>query len=360
MKPVHQEVKEALIKRLQRLPLDTRLPSDRDLATEFNVAFLTINRVMNDLMREGYVVRRPRRGTFIASRERQVVNPGSGDGCVLVAYANYFSYHIFRHLRTAEELAQRGRLRLVEYKFNPESSADDLAAFAAGLDGLRGIMLMAPPQMLAPAPLARFDAIGIPVVAVSAMVEVGGTANCACVDADWTALGRLAAEALLDAGHQRLAWVNHEPSQPEGLARGMREALKARGRRGSDLVTVGQGVAAWSDARESGYRLAQQLIDEDLATGAVFTSISGARGALRALWERGLAAPTHLSLVAAGQQGGEEDYLTPPLTTVDADWTGEVRFAFDRILGAADERSRLLAPRLHRRGSIGPPRQAAR
>lgn len=83
------------------------------------------------------------------------------------------------------------------------------------------------------------------------------------------------------------------------------------------------------------------------------------RGTLRALYERGLAAPAHLSLVATGTQNGEEDYVTPPLTTVDADWAGEMRFAFAAVLGeAGGERQLRLPPRLSLRGSIAAPRTA--
>lgn len=366
MRPIHHQVREALLRRLQGMPLDSRLPSDRDLAREFNVAFLTINRVMNDLMREGYVVRRPRQGTFLASRARQLASHDdapSADGSILLAYPNYFSHHVFSHLRLAEELALKNRVRLVEYKLSPDSTAERLAAVAARLADLRGVILMPVHSLTAPEALARFDALEVPVVLMPASVPVARHPRLHATDVDWFALGHLAASTLLRAGHRRIAWLNHEPDRPEAVAKGMRAALKEHGLRGADLATIGHGVASWIDAREAGYRLSLRLLDEGAATGVYCDSINGVRGALRALWERGLRAPDHLSLIAAGNQSGDEAYFTPPLTTIDADWDAELRFAFGVALrqtggGGDGVRSFVTPIALHERASIGPPRSA--
>lgn len=361
MKPVHHEVKAALLRRLQSLPLDSRLPSDRDLAREFNVAFLTINRVMNDLMREGYVVRRPRLGTFLASRERQVASGADdgadGRGCILFAYPNYFSHHIFSHLRLALELALKNRIRLVEYKLTQDSTAERLAAVAGRQEDLRGLIVMPFHALGTAKALARLDALGLPTVIIPASADISRLKHIHTTDVDWHELGRVAAGALLRAGHRRIAWLNHEPDRPDDIARGMRAALKEHGLRGADLLTIGNGIASWSDSREAGYRLSQRLLDEGTVTAAYCDSINGVRGALRALWERGLSAPARLSLIAAGNQSGDEAYFTPPLTTVDADWTAEMQYAFQVLLGGAAPlpRSFTTPISLHERGSIAPP-----
>lgn len=47
-----------------------RLPSDRRLAQEFKVSYMTVRRAVAVLLKEGLVVRRPRRGTFINRSSR--------------------------------------------------------------------------------------------------------------------------------------------------------------------------------------------------------------------------------------------------------------------------------------------------
>lgn len=361
MKPVHHEVKAALLRRIQHMALESQLPSDRDLAREFNVAFLTINRVMNDLEREGYVERRPRKGTFLASHERTVTHGdeprGGGEGTIVMAYPNWFSYHYWRHIRLAEELAIKNGLQLLEYKLTPESSPERMLAFARHQPELRGLLMLPVPTQLSSASLAQLNGLSLPVVMLSCAADVGPYPHLHAYDTDWQRAGWLAADAFLRAGHRRLAWINNEPGRDDRLVLGMRQALKEHGRRASDLVTLGLGVEPWSDARETGYRLTQRLLDGGEATAAFVDSLTGVQGSLRALWERNLRAPEHLSLMTSGIQSGEEDYLTPPLSTIDSDWSEELRWAFATLLGTqpAGERSRLIPVRLSERSSIGAP-----
>lgn len=363
MKPVYLHVKTVILKRLQQLPLESRLPSDRELARELNVAILTVSRAMNELAREGFVVRRPRSGTFLASHERMVAAHHDRShglaGNVILAYPNFFSHHFFRHARLAEEFALKSRLRLIEYKLTPESTPETLVAFARDCENLRGLMILGSMALTPSRPqtLALIDNLNKPVVFLSQSLSDTGR-NLHWRNTDWFATGRLAAEALLQAGHRRIAWVNHDSGHNDDIARGMRQALKDLGRPSSDLVTIGQGIQDWADSRESGYRLTQRLLDEGEVTGAYYDSLAGVRGALLALWERDLRVPRDLSVVVTGNQSGDERYFTPPLTTLDADWEAEMRDAFAIILGAQPARARgqHIPLHLHKRASIATPR----
>lgn len=364
-KSIQHDIKAKLLQRLRGMALDSQLPSDRDLAREFNVAFLTINRVMNDLEREGYVVRRPRKGTFLASRERTVMvgdeaAPGP-NGSVMFVYPNYFSYHFWLHLRWAEELALKNGLRLVEYKLNPGSTPESAIAVAQRTEGLRGLLMLTVPSSLTPVSMDQLNALGLPVLLLSTGAAVGPYPNLHCFEVDWTRVGWLAADALLRAGHRRIAWVNHGAGWTNHIAKGMRKALNDHGGDGSDLLTIGQGIEAWEDARISGLYLAKRLLDDGQATGAYFDSIAGVRGALRVMWERGLRAPEHLSLISGGHYSGDEEYCTPPLTTIDADWEGEMRLAFAVLLGSAAPSRRIhtISVQVHERASIASPRAVA-
>lgn len=336
MKPVHQEVRDALLLRLQGMSLEARLPSDRELAREFNVAFLTINRVMNDLEREGYVERRARKGTYLASRQRPVAGaddgPGGGNGAVVFAYPNWFSFPLWRHLRLAEELAVKAGLRLIEYKLNPGSSPGRLIDFARRQEGLAGLLLM-PVAGQTAADLDALAGLGRPVVMLSAADDPGERPGVHAFDTDWSEAGRLVAARLLEAGHRRLAWINCEPGRDDRLVRGMVDELKRRGGRASDLTTCTLGSGAWSDPRENARILARRLLDEGVATAAFVDSMAGAAGVLRTLWERGLRCPERLSLIAGGDQDGGEAIATPAITTLDSDWDGEMRRAFAVLRG---------------------------
>ena len=48
-----------------------RLPTERELAEEFNVSRITVRKALNDLQREGLLIRRRGAGTFVALREER-------------------------------------------------------------------------------------------------------------------------------------------------------------------------------------------------------------------------------------------------------------------------------------------------
>ena len=364
MKPVHLEVKAAVLRRIHELALEAQLPSDRELAREFNVAFLTINRVMKDLEREGYVERRPRKGTFIASHERPIADSdqprGGGSGTVVFAYPNWFSFHYWQHLRLAEENAVKSGLQLLEYKLTPESTPERVLAFAKRQGDLRGVLMLPVASGLTASSLALLNDLGLPIVLLSATAPITPYPQLSAYDTDWLRGGWLIADRLIRAGHRRIAWINNEPNRDDRLARGMRQALTEHGLRGSDLTTYTCATAAWSDSRSAGYQLTQRLLTTavaERATGVFVDSLAGVTGVLRALWERGLRAPEHLSIIAGGMQSGDEDYLTPPLTTLDSDWNEELRWAFAALRGESPtaERIRLIPVQIRERGSIAAP-----
>jgi DNA-binding LacI/PurR family transcriptional regulator len=357
---MREDIKNELIRRLQTLPLDSKLPSDRTLAREFNVAFLTVNRVMRELEWEGYVVRRARQGTFLASRERSVANDWApanrANGSVVMVYPNHFSFHYWRHVRYGEEYALKNQLNFLEFKLYPDSTYERVLAFARQTENLRGLLMLSIPDSLKPATLDAFDALGCPVVVLSAQLPLAGRKHLYCMNVDVQQQGREAMAALLAQGHRKLAWVQHEPEPAAATLRGMLEALRAAGLRPTDLACIGRGINAWEDSRESGYRLTHQLLDTSSATGIYYDSTAGILGAMRAFAERGKRVPEDYSLISTGDQSGDADYIVPSLSTMEWDWGEEMRQAFDIILGRAQPAHHEVTfpATLHRRGSLGP------
>ncbi|MDI3335738.1 GntR family transcriptional regulator [Defluviimonas aestuarii] len=69
-KPLYKAVKTTLLERIRSgdLAFGDPLPNDADLAEEFGCARLTVHRAMRELADEGYVERRRRAGTRVATR----------------------------------------------------------------------------------------------------------------------------------------------------------------------------------------------------------------------------------------------------------------------------------------------------
>lgn len=358
---LHQQIREQLIKRFQDFPLETRLPSFRQLAGEMGVAYLTISGVMKQLEWEGYIKRVPRKGTFLASRERTVqrdMQTGTSKlKTVIFAYPNYFSYATWVRLHHAEEHAVKKRLALVEFKMNPETSYEGLRDLVKSRGDVRGVIVIPIPGSVSRSEIGLFDDLGVPVVLLAPSDFVSLGQRVWSVTSDWYRAGYLKAQHLLASGHESLAFVHHEPVVAEWqnlLLRGMRQAMREAGRRQRDLVVVDAGTRPWDDSRVAAYELTRELLTAGKVTAAMYESIRGVQGALRAVREAGLAVPADLAIVATGLGNGDEDYFTPPITTVDPRPEAELDVAFRCLLAPAEHGAKRLTvePVLRARQSV--------
>lgn len=357
---LHQRLKDILIGRFQDLPLGARIPSTRDLAAEFKAAYLTLNRVLRDLEHDGYIIRKAKQGTFLASRERPVSRgfdhaPGA-TGTVVFIHPDYFSFHYWMHLRNAEEAAVKSGLRLAEFKIQSGHTYERAVSFAKSLPDLVGVITLPVPGSMSAKSLDLLNGLGVPVALVSDQLPDNKRRNLYSVDADHTAMGRLAVNTLVDLGHQHLAYLANEPARSHSMRDGMLAALKKRGLPPRSLKIYQRGTKAWDDSREAAYALSQTLLADGGSTGAILDSLHGAMGLQRALWEQGLSAPTELSFLSIGNSNDTEAYLTPPVTTIDWDRTEETRLAFAAIAGKWPGKARHIAlpSTLFPRTSTGP------
>jgi len=72
--PLYLQMKEILKERFLSGKKDiTRLPTEVDLAAEYNVNRMVVQRAMKQLCKEGYLYRRPKLGTFISRKKRETL-----------------------------------------------------------------------------------------------------------------------------------------------------------------------------------------------------------------------------------------------------------------------------------------------
>jgi DNA-binding LacI/PurR family transcriptional regulator len=359
---VRQRIKARLIERFRSRPLDSRLPSVRALAAEFDAAYLTVNGVMKELEWEGYVKRLPRKGTFLASRERTVqTDPQTGVArlsTIAFAYPNYFSYATWVRLHHGEEQAVKRRRALVEFKLNPGmKSYNGLRDLVEARGDVCGVIIIPIPGTVSRSEIALFDSLGVPVVLLAPNDFVALGQRVWSVTTDWYRAGYLKAQRLLTAGHQVLAFVQHEPMMSERqtlLLRGMRQAMREAGRRQRDLLVLSAGTRPWDDSRVAAYELTSELLASRKATAAMYESARGAQGALRAAHDRGLSVPDDLAIISTGLGNDDEAYFHPPIDTVDPRADAEMDVAFRCLLDPDrhEARRQTIEPVMHVRQSV--------
>lgn len=141
------------------------------------------------------------------------------------------------------------------------------------------------------------------------VVEGQPSGDVAVVCVDQVAVGRIATQHLLEAGHETVWHVAGRPDffDAEGRITGWRDALREAGAEVPPPLT-----GDWSPW--AGYEAGQVLARMAGVTAVFAASDQMALGLLRALWEQDKRVPDDLSLVGVDDIP-EAAYFSPPLTT---------------------------------------------
>ncbi len=338
------QVKEALLESIRRQDVGTRLAPERRLADEFGVSRSTMARVLEELVMEGYLSRRVGSGTFIMPRDSEVSSTRLASrtrGEVLIASPDFFSYSLWERLHDLEIDAMRRNLQVVNLKIQPESDFNSIFELADNCRSLLGVVLNA--GLPTPKPvLKRLDEIGIPVVVIGELDNVGVYRNIRMVRSNHFQSGYLKMEALLKTGHTRIGFI---PNEPHSLAqqeciRGMKEAVREYKFRWRDLVLPESSIEFWQDPMKCGCIQAREVLKRapDI-TGLVVDTIPGAIGALRAVAESGRRCPDDVSIVTADSYAGIEEYTFPSISSVVVSNEKVCRIALDIVLGTEHSHS---------------------
>lgn len=170
--------------------------------------------------------------------------------------------------------------------------------------------------------------------------------------------GQLQAQAVLEQGHERIAFLGG--GYPYGAyaarerRRGFRAAMKRAGLDVDERLVLGGNYRM-----DSGYELTRQVLRERMGPTAIICGNDRmAVGALFALKEEGLRVPEDVSVVGYDDQEEVADVSHPPLTTVSLPHYAMGRRAVELLLGAPRQPipDRTGVPgELIRRASVAPP-----
>ncbi|MBE3577020.1 MAG: GntR family transcriptional regulator [Limnochordales bacterium] len=356
--PRYEQVKSELRRMIRegKFGPGDRMYSEHELMKLYGISNTTARRVLNDMAREGLLIRQRGRGSFVrqSPTSRGLVGLILPYSRLIETVAGeeqtdlYYGPVTQAFRSTMEEAGYSVVLRALASHGKP-SLPEEL------LGTLRGLAFLAPPVALLPwlQQLAR----RVPIVVIGATFAVP---DFPCVDTDNIGGAYQAVSYLLSLGHRRIAYIGGPDSASNSHDRelGYRMALQEAGIPPEDeLVSVQP-----EDVRdeEFGAETTRQLMGlppADRPTAIFAGGYYLAVGALAALKEAGLSVPADVSLVGF-DDSSVSAYLSPPLTTVVQPLSRLGRTGGERLLrGLAGETDPLriaLATRLVIRESAGP------
>lgn len=288
----YQKVKEILAAEIEKgkYGLGGRLPSEKQLALEFEVSIITIRQAVEALSREGYVQKIQGSGTYVRHLRPAIQRKV---WAFVVPDLKYGWYPPVA--QGIEEVARAAGIQLVLAGTDVEEEPGETIR--------RLVSMRAEAFAVAPSfekrsdstPLLELAMAGVPFVFVSDYLE---DVDAPRVLWDYAGGARLATEHLLSYGHRRIAFLSHPATHTsERMWTGYREALAAAGVE----PWPPRGLHADSYSETDLYRVARDLLALwPRPTGVFFTHDVSGRHLLQAAADAGLELPEELSIVGYG------------------------------------------------------------
>ena len=66
--PLYLEIKQWLMKEIENAPINSPIPSERELSKIFHTSRMTVRNAVNELVAEGFLYRKKTKGTFVADK----------------------------------------------------------------------------------------------------------------------------------------------------------------------------------------------------------------------------------------------------------------------------------------------------
>jgi GntR family transcriptional regulator, arabinose operon transcriptional repressor len=331
----HEELTQTLLELVTTLQPGERLPSQTELMRRFQVSDRTVLRSLEDLRRDGWIVRRRGSGTFVADpkehRPAPVAPHPAPDSRTIAALALSPSPSPFYH-RCLEQLGQvvqaAGWSLLCHHARHAPDSDDVLPLEALQPRGFVAFnFTLYPVARRLQERGHRTVILGPPPADVYPDVP--------CVYGDHDHGGYLVTRHLLDLGHRRLAYVRFFPPSRVTLQRSFRwrgheRAMDEARRRGEEVHCAFLDETTIGPWRRDPSLAADYFRRPDAPTALVVWNDSEAIPLLNILQHAGLHVPEDIS-VAGYDALPEGAQSLPPLTTVDQHLDCQLRAVMDLL-----------------------------
>lgn len=297
--------------------------SERKLAENYRISYLSVRRAVDDLVRDGVLYRIPRKGTFVAhppERRRRNFN-----GQVIGVISNdLHTQFAATYLDGIERRAAQDRFSMVVCNSRLDSTLESAHLQHLLESGVAGVILESGAPLLQKDLIRLYQTYGVPLVLIDKF--------CSAVESDYVGVNNFqtalrAVKYLASLGHKRIAHITSHTShrQLTSIKERFDGYCQALSDCGLDLVPeYVQELKEISVHTEMarlnlhflGYSAMRVLLELEKRPTAVLLLFDAiACGAYRAIAEAGLRVPQDISLIGIDNDA-ICDYLKVPLTTM--------------------------------------------
>ena len=287
------------------------IPSERDLASKYNLSRFTVARSISMLADEGLLYRKHGIGTFVSAPDSPKLHRRTNTIGLVLPDGN--SSFIGGLVEGIEHAIDRNKYKILTHKITKVCKGKiDISVFKDNIDGL---LLIPAAQEVDKNALWKLKKEEIPFVILN---TVRDELIADCVSVDNISGAYDAVRYLIKLGHKKIALILNEPDCQSVSDRqeGYQKALQEHGIKIDPKLTIDAKIKPWQDSMDAGYKSMKKLLRTKDRPTAVFTiSERGAIGALRAVRETGLKVPDDISIVSFDDSPMVR-FMDPPLTVV--------------------------------------------
>lgn len=214
--PLYLNIKNYLLKQIQEsLAIGDRLPTEAEIMEQFHVSRITVTKALKELKEEGYIVRYPSKGSFVASKDsytKELNIPDSKDAlsgtvysdimCMLPYFSDQFSLNIINGI-TSILPPRQYNIHMVQSRTHQK---EDYLLKKCFQSDCKGLILFPVDQIYYSNQLLRMKLNNYPMVLIDRILP-GIDTNYVAIDNVYA--GKIAFEHLFMLGHRNLLFITH-------------------------------------------------------------------------------------------------------------------------------------------------------
>lgn len=310
---------------LESFEVGSKLPSDEELSEQLGTTRYAATRALTELSAEGLVIRKPRSGSFLASRERHIAESEVESKRIAFIASEFDSFLTSELLRGIEgECREKDfAVSLLNSDYSLEQEASNIKKALS--EEYNGAVIRVGEHHESVELVDRLVPEGYPLVFVD---KSDNDVNFPCVKMNQFGAAYDGVKFLISRGHKKIAFIGYDNYhgcrfvEINRREEGYQAAMKDGGLEIKDGYLQRTKIFALNERPTETYfymlgyePMNRLLLNKERPTAVFFLNFFMSIGAIRAVRDHGLKIPDDISIMCIDDEPVGR-YMTPPMTVV--------------------------------------------